>query len=819
MKSFLKILTFLLIILVGVIGIAVYWTFYKPLPNYSAKIDVPGLNKPVSIKWDQYGVPHITADNKHDLYFAVGYVHAQDRLWQMTLIQLAEEGRFAEFFGKKMVPYDKFERTLGFWRMAKKLKAAMPDSEISVLQDYADGVNAYVRDNSNKLPIEFSLTGMKPIPWTVENSIAFERMLGWQLNVCWWSKATYNYLAGKLDSTQMAQIYPTYPDTAPTSLNRKETHLISASLMPMVKQDFELRHLLNMDGTHVGSNAWVVDGSRTKSGFPMLAGDPHLGLKIPGDWYEVVLNLNGRHVSGATHPGTPFVILGQNNFLAWSLTNIMADDTDFFVEQTDPNDRGRYVADSLKTPKDSVIYKPFRIKRELIKVKDGNDVIMQTRFTDHGPVISDIYPDKKILGNKVIAMDWTGYDISDETGTFMKIDWAQSFEQFQAALKTFGVPGQNFMYADRTGNIAMFSVAKIPIRNYNPILFRKGWDPSYNWKGFIPFKKLPHVINPKSGWIANANNKLVTNNYPYYISSFWEPPSRIENITAHLEDTSKVTVQDFMALQNSSYSVHARQDTKEILPILETDSTDTQIAKAITYLKNWDYKYNPSETAASIFDAFYLRFSRNTLQDEMGKDVYNDFTRLENLPVRVMDRLLNTPQSSLFDNIHTEKVETKKDIVIESMKQAVQFLTDSLGTESYKWQWENLHAITFNPPLLAEAAAAPKASDALKLIVKNILSRGPYPVKGDGLTVNNGQYSWRNPYNMILGPSIRRIVDFSNLNYTYSVLPTGESGNPLSKHYDDQINLWLKGNYRKLSQDTTLTQSEPHKTMILRPTN
>jgi len=831
MKSFAKILLFLIIVIIGFAGIAIYWTFYKPLPDYSARLKIDGLEQQVTINWDDYGVPHISAKNMHDLYFAVGYVHAQDRLWQMTLTQIAEQGRFAEFFGKKMVPTDKYMRVLGFWRMAKKMVKALPDSERSILQAYADGVNTYVRNNRNKLPIEFSLTGIKPLKWTVTNTVALSRMFAWQLNVSWWSETTFGYLSGHMPPSKLKQIFPTWPDSAATSLTSGETRRLASSLMPMVKRDFSVRHLLNMDGTHIGSNAWVVDGNKTISGFPLLAGDPHLGLNIPDIWYEVVLNLDGRHLSGATRPGEPFILVGQNDFMAWSLTNLMADDTDFFLEQVDPNDRGRYVVDSLQTAdttRPAAKYKPFKVDNELIKTKKGDQIALRIRMTDHGPIISDIFPDKKLLGNKVIAMDWTGYDMSNELTTFMKLNWAKSFEQFKKALPYFGVPAQNFMYADKAGNIAMYSVGKIPIRKHNPILFRKGWDLDYNWQGFIPYSKMPHVINPKRGWIANANNRVVSKNYPYYLATFWEPPSRITTITNFLESHKDFTVDDFKQLQNSSLSSNAKMITGNILPVLESDSEDSLIAEAIPYLKNWDYKYEPSETAASIFDTFFMDLARNTLEDDMGKTAYHDFIRLENLPVRTMNHLLMvdstrtsdstwTLGSPLFDNINTPQIETRRDIILKSMRQAVTFLADSLGSKPYRWRWENLHTMTFEPQLLGPAAKEPGAGNTLKLIVKNILNRGPYPVKGDGLTVNNGQFSWLHPYQMELGPSIRRIVDFSDLKSTYTVLPTGQSGNPLSSHYDDQIQMWLNGEYRKLSQNPALTLSQPHKTMILSP--
>ncbi len=814
MKTFFKVIIFIVILLIGFIGIAIYWTFYKPLPNYNASLSVPGLHDSVTVYWDHYGAPHINAHNRHDLYFTVGYAHAQDRLWQLTLLQLAVRGQLSQFFGKKLVPVDKQQRLLGFWRMAKKLEPTLDPQVRADLQAYSDGINAWIDANQNRLPIEFSLTGIKPIHWSPLYSLAFSRLLAWELNVCWWSKPVFQSLSNKLTTRQLSELLPQWPADAPTTLNYRQSHTLSSALIHFMQRDLLTRKTLGEEGSHIGSNAWVIDGKKSGTGFPVLAGDPHLHLKIPGDWYQVHLSLNGFNISGATHPGAPYVILGQNDFLAWSLTDLMADDTDFFIEQTKHNDRGFYVTDSLA---DTVLYKPFVIKRQVIKVKDSHDVVFDERFTDHGPVISDIIPGGALLKNKVITMQWAGYHVSHEFRTFMKINWARSFRDFQQALPDFGVPSLNFMYADRSGNIAMFSAGHIPIRDYNPVLFRHGWDPKWNWKGFIPYSKMPHVINPKNGWIANANNRVTDPSYPYYLTYFWEPPSRIKTIDSFLSAHDTLGINDFKMLQNSVYSTQAARITKEILPLLEENARDSLIAKVLPYLKNWDYNYETSETAASIFDVFFLDMTKNTLSDEMGKRTYHMFLKLQLLPYRVMDHLFATTDSSFFDNIHTPRIETKKDIVLQSMRQAVRFLSDSLGDKPIDWRWEKLHTMTFEPTLFGKAAKSPDAGSILKMIVGNILAKGPYPAKGNGVCVNNGEYDWQNPYQMVLGPSLRRIVDFAHPGKILSVLPTGQSGNPLSDHYDDQIKMWRTGRYRIFYQNTDSVRSHPHETMRLSP--
>tara|TARA_R110002124_G_scaffold83383_1_gene218317 strand:+ start:401 stop:2878 length:2478 start_codon:yes stop_codon:yes gene_type:complete len=822
MNTFVKLLIFFLILILGFAGLAFYWTFYKPLPNYEATIELNGLTSQVDIHWDEFGVPHIYANDELDLYRALGYVHAQDRLWQMTLTQLAAEGRFAEFFGAELIDLDKYQRTLGIWKTSVQIeKNELNEQERAILQAYSDGVNHFINNNGNKLPVEFALTRMQPIKWNPTRSIAIIRLMAWELNMSWWTEVMYGYLEAKLPADQFEQLQLRYPGDAPTSIDEAQSAKLTASLMPMLQQEIDKRALLQMQGTHVGSNAWVVDGSKTNSGYPLLAGDPHLGLSMPGRWYEVHLNLNGKNVSGATFAGVPGVVIGQNDEMAWSFTNIMADDTDFFVEKIDPQDRGRYVADSLSDS--TATYLSFGKVREVIKVKDADDVMLETRYTKHGPIISDIYPKSGLTDNQLIAMRWTGHDMSNEFRTFYQINWANTFQDFKDALVHSGVPGQNLMYGDKEGNIAMFSTARLPIRTGNKVALRKGWDPEQDWLGYIPYDEMPSVINPEQGWIANANNKITTDSYAHYIATFWEPPSRIERITEILQTNQKLTAETFSTLQNDVYSKHAEKLTPVILDIIKSQNV-FNFDNAVSYLENWDYKYTTNATAASIFDVFFLNLTKNTLQDDFGEEVYTNFLHHENIPVRTMEALmLQTPATidtnafSFFDNINTAEIETKADIVLKSMQDAILFLSDSLGSQSEDWRWEQLHTLTLRPPLFAQAAAEPDASSSLKLIVKNLLSKGPYKIDGHGMSVDNGQYDWNNPFEMVLGPSIRRIVDLSNLSSVKTITPTGQSGSPFSDHFGDQTEMWLNGQYRVFYQDSSLFEKSDLRTMKLVP--
>lgn len=815
MKTTFRIILFLLLLILGVSIMAVYWTFYKPLPDYTATLTLPGLQGEVDIHWDTFGVPHIYAGNESDLYYAVGYVHAQDRLWQMTLSQISAEGRFAEFLGEDLIEFDQYQRTLGFWQTANKIEQEAPEEIQRVLESYSRGVNDYVSENRNNLPIEFTLLDIDPIEWTPTHSYAMSRLMAWEMNVSWWSEMTFAVLAETLPASSMQELFPVYSDTDPTMMDDQMSGQVAESILPMIDTEFRFRELTRRSGTSVGSNAWAVDGSRTMSGYPILAGDPHMGLNMPGNWYEIHLSLNGKNLSGGTIPGAPIVVVGQNDEFAWSLTNMMADDTDFFIEHINPDDNTQYVADSLDG---SAVYESFIYDESVLKIKGNDDMIFRVRKTKHGPAISDIYHSDELIGDYLVSMKWTGHEISHESWSLYNINWAESLDEFRNALEHFKSPGQNFTYADRSGNIAIYSAAQLPIRDYNPIVFRKGWDPSYDWQGWITFEELPRIVNPEQGYVANANNKLHTDSYPHYIATFWEPPSRIERIEEYFAEYDTLNTDIFQEMQSDSYSVHAREIVERILPILRLAQEDYDFTDISPYLENWDFRYDPESTAATILDTFFMKLTRNTLYDDLGEAAYENFIRTGNVAARVMFRLLED-NSLLFNNTETEATETREDIIAQSMQDAIDWLTGRYGEEPFEWRWEATHTLTLKPPLFSEASSSPDASRVLKLIVNNLMSKGPYAVPGHGMSLNKGQYSWLDPFEMTLGPSIRRIVDLSNQNRIYSAIPTGQSGNPLSQFFGDQTELWLNGQYRYIYQDSTLFRETSFQTMKLLPEN
>jgi len=814
MKLFAKLGLFFLIIFSGFIVLGIYWTFYRPLPDYSSTIIQDGLQQQVDVHWDPYGTPYIYAENDDDLYFTIGYIHAQERLWQMTLTQIATEARFAEFFGPELIELDKHQETLGFWNTATSIEQSMPDEVKKALESYSSGVNAFIESNENSLPIEFSLLEIDPIRWTPTHSIALTRLMAWDQNIHWRAELAYAYIGQKFGASTVQQLLPSYSDQYPTTLSHQiNGKHIPDNILLFNKQDKKVKTILGKKGAPFGSNAWAVNGNKTEEGVPILSGDPHMGLSIPGFWYELYYRTPNHQMAGATIPGSPFVVLGQNRDIAWSMTNMMADDTDFFIESVPDGIENGYVADSTANP---VALSDFDVRYEVIKVKDGDDVLHAVYSTERGPVISNVHPDSSLLENQVVTMQWMGHQPGNEMFALFKMNRAGNLDEFREAVKDFKSPAMNFIYADKDDNIALFAGAGLPIRENNPVLFRRGWSPEDSWSGTIPFEALPHLENPDNGFVAHANNKMHTDSYPYYIATFWESPSRIMRIEQELEFSNELTAEDMQALQVDVFSEHAREITEIILPVLRGASENRFIARALPYLENWDYQFNHVSTAASIFDLFFMKLSENVLIPEIGDEGFDAFADQEHLPVMVMSRLINLGDFFIdAEDIGNE--EAFDELIRESIIETIRELEETFGNEPYEWRWENVNKITLMPPLLGQAAEDPDASSIFKTIVNNLFNKGPYPAIGHAMSVNKAQYSWNNPFKVNLGPSIRRIVDFSEPSRTLSVLPTGQSGNPLSANYGDQTNLWLEGRYRFVYQDSTFFQQTSYQTMTFVP--
>lgn len=816
MKFLFRIVLFLLILILGVAGIAFYHTFYKQLPDPGATVQLPGLQESAEIHWDPYGVPYIVAESEHDLYYTIGYVHARDRLWQLTLSQLMAEGRFAEFLGESFIEIDKHQRTLGIWNTATQIHEDTSPEILSILEQYSNGINDYVDQNRKRLPVEMNLLNIEPIEWTPVHSIAVSRLMAWDQNNQWESELALALLSEEAGpgvvNQLLAQEYSSEPTAYQTEPSPETLQTLSGGF---ARNEQQIDDFLQRRGTAVGSNAWALNSSQTSSGEPLLAGDPHMGLSIPGFWYELHATIPGHSIVGATIPGAPFVLLGQNQNAAWTITNMMADDTDFYLITPNPENPDEYVADSLNGEAE---FEEFEFRQEIIQVKGADDILHRVPTTRFGPLINSIHPDSSSLGTQPVALRWGGHDVSHELRSLYELNHSASLEEFTDALRHFGSPVMNFIYADRQDNIARIGAGRIPANRSSRLRFQDGLQPGNNWQEFIPFNEMPRSVNPDAGYVANANNSVVSESYPWYIGRFWAADSRITRIQNLIEDAGQeqANAEYMQLMQNDIYSVHAAELTEILLPLLRNAQQNDEFETVLTYLENWDYRYTVNSTAATIFDLFFIHLSDELLRRDIPAHLLEGIYRLEYLPVRMVTFLL-TDGSSYFNIADEETEEFRHATIRTAMYRTIDELTQQLGPEPFEWRWESLHTLTLKPPLLADIAEHADAPGTLRLIVENLLSEGPHPVPGHGMTINKAEYSWSRPFEMTLGPSIRRIVDFSNPSRSYTVLPTGQSGNPLSANYGDQTELWLDGRYRYVYSDSTFFREIDTETTKLEP--
>ncbi len=550
--------SFIVVLLVG--GFIFYKMLTATLPEYSGELKYSGISQQIKIFRDSTAVPYIVAGDDKDAAFAMGFVHAQERIFSMDIIRRAGEGKLSEILGPKALPFDEMFRTVGIKRIAQNIyKELSPESKL-LLKAYSDGVNFYLNKNKNSLPVEFDILGYTPQRWTPISSLVIIRMMGWELNIGWWSDVALSDLMATLGYEKVKEIMPEYPENAPYIIppEIKNHNRLAGDFF---RTDREFMKFIGWTGSHKGSNNWIVNGKLSESGSPVIANDTHLALSAPCKWFAAVIKSKGWDAAGVTLPGAPVIVIGKNENISWAVTNIMEDDADFYSEKLDSTGKN-YLYNGQ--------WHPLNIIKDTIKVKDSADVILNIKSTIHGPIISDVHPygvllkDKTVL-NSSISMHWLGSYPSDELLTFYKINKAANWNEFKAAFATYSLPGQNFIYGDRQGNIGYLFGAKLPIRASNsPSLIYDGTNGENNWKGFVPENELPSIYNPPEDFIASANNKT-EKNFKYYITNLWEPPSRIERITQLLSSKKKYSADDFKKFQNDFISPYVDSISMYIL--------------------------------------------------------------------------------------------------------------------------------------------------------------------------------------------------------------------------------------------------------------
>ena len=792
------------------------YIFYKmltaTLPEYSGEINAPGISEPIKIYRDSMAVPYIVAHDDKDAAFALGFIHAQERLFSMDIIRRAGEGRLSEILGTKTLPFDEMFRTVGIERIAKKIYGQLSPESKTLLQAYSNGVNFYLEKEKNKLPVEFDILGYTPEKWTPVSSLIIIRMMAWELNIGWWSDVALSDLVQKFGYDKVKEILPNYPENAPYIIPSgiKDNPVTAVNFF---KTDMDFRNFIGWSGTHIGSNNWIVNGKLSASGKPVIANDTHLAFSAPGKWFAVVIKSKDWDAAGVTLPGAPAVVIGKNKNISWAVTNIMEDDADFYYEKIDSSGNNYFYNGN---------WEPLSIIKDTIRVKDSSNVVIEIKSTGHGPIISGIHPygilfnDKNISSNN-ISMHWLGSYPSDELLTFYKINKTKNWDEFRAAFSTYSVPGQNFVYGDAKGNIGYVFGAKLPVRaSNNPGFIYDGTTSENDWKGFVPLEDLPSLYNPPENYIASANNKTV-NDFKYYITNLWEPPSRIERITGLLTSKPKQSVEDFKQYQNDLVSPYAKEMTSYILNAFkDVKVTDSNLNLALRLFKNWNYKLDQYEQVAAIYEVCFKYLLRNIFLNKMGQDLFNEFVFVQNIPFRSIMQLMNDPNSGWFDDPSTSRPENRDEVIRKSLVQALNELEKNYGSDITSWQWGRMHYVVFK-----------HIFSGVSPMLDKIIDIGPFPVGGDGTTIFNTEYPFTTGVNNVLslkhgqyennlGPVVRYIYDFSKPDQFYLILNTGESGNVLSKHYRDMSKMWLEGKYMKIKTDLDDIENNKNKLLIIK---
>jgi len=740
-----------LVVLIALLSAGSYFYLRRSLPQTDGAITVRGITGPVDIIRDADSVTHVFGATKLDTYFGLGYAHAQDRLWQMEFQRRVGMGRLSEVLGAATLNTDRFLRTLGTNRAARSAWESLTPETKTQLNAYVAGVNEFISTHrGSQLPLEFMLLRYRPEPWTGVDVIAWVKMMAWDLSKNYTLELLASDLTKRVGAERTKELLPPYPGDGLRILSKDPPFLLSSafeSFLPL--------------GSALGSNNWVVDGTMTASGKPLLANDPHLDAQIPSLWYLAHLSAGDFDVIGATLPGAPAVVIGRNKYIAWGETNVMADVQDLYSEPAG---------------------EPMQTIVERIVVKGVGAIDWPVRISKHGPIISDAInanagaanpqAPRLDMGMPQVAFRWTALDPTDSTVTsILELNEARNWNDFTAALRDFVVPAQNFVYADTEGHIGYYAPGHYPIRKNG------------EWDGWIPFEELPHVYDPPGHFIVTANNRIT--NDPR-IEGEWIDPYRAQRITDRLKEKPKLTADDFASIQTDTYSLHA----KALVPLLlqRVHPIDAADAKAVDIVKAWNFDARGDSAAAAIFQAWFLDLSIRLVADDLATSATNDYLALDMTSYRsrfVMNTIA-TKDSAWCDDIRTPVRESCDDAVSQALHDAVARLSKPLGADMSAWRWDAVHHAVFGHAVLNGFP-----------ILGNWLRR-EVPHGGDWSTVNVGPVYSPKPFEQRSIPGYRQIVDLSPANDSRFLDAVGQSGQPMSRHYDDALALWAAGKYRRM---------------------
>lgn len=794
-------LTRILLIVVSVVLLFIvlgagagYWFITKSHPQTSGALQLPGLEHPVTVTRDANGVPHIYADTPHDLFMAQGYVQAQDRLWQMEFNRHVGHAQLAELFGADLVDEDTFLRTLGTPRAAQRDLEKIHPETLAPLEWYAQGVNAFIHSHQDNLPLEFTLISHKPADWQPIDTLVWAKVMAYDLGGNYDAELLRAALAKEVGQDALTTLVPPYPTNGPfiipesvknfsqTAAPRSNTASNAFDIgAPRFSKLIALNQMFGVLDEGIGSNNWVVDGSKTTTGKPLLANDPHLGIQMPSVWYMNALHCNTVSdacpfsVAGYTFPGVPGVVIGHNDRIAWGVTNTGPDVQDLFIEKINPANPNQYEYMGK--------WEDMELRDEVIHVKGAPDVNLQVKTTRHGPIMTDVFDGV----TEPLALQWTATrETSHLIDAVLKINAARNWDEFRAGLKDWDVPSQNFVYADLEGNIGYQAPGNIPIRaqgdGTQPV---PGWTGEYEWTGYIPFDELPFVFNPSSHYIVTANNQVVPDSYPYLITKDWAAPYRATRIQELVRAKEKLSPDDFETIQGDVYSIPLVKLQQFIKPLTFENSL---AGSAIEFVNKWDGRMARDSQGAAILEATHNALVEELFSKRLSAETYKMYQADGNSTRQAIDLLLDQPDNEWWDDPTTAARETRDDRLKVAFQNGVNFLGKLYGETPSGWSWGRLHTATFEHPF--------GTIKPLNLL----LNVGPMGTDGHGFTITNAGYRIKaDGYAQRTVSSMRQIIDLTGWDAMRWIFTTGQSGQALSPHYSDLTEKWRDVKYEFLS--------------------
>lgn len=816
---------FLLFVVIGVLLVGVWnWVKSSGLPSRAGEATIASLEGPVKVQWDSWAVPHIRADSLADAMTALGYLHANDRMTQMELGRRKAAGRIAEVFGLQAVDLDRSCRALRYRETAEELwNHASPEIK-GLLEAYAKGVNAWLEERGSDLPPGLKLMRFQPEPWEPVDSLSFILLMAEDLSF-WQGQpedARFEWLSTfgaetSLDLLRDSQAHiPGEILTMAKKQGPRKGNLMSETsgsrgpwgteepaAVELAESSWAANSLADSSDTAgdsffrnnaflgrenslavPGSNGWILGGSWTASGKPIVANDPHLGMRLPGTWFQVLIRVPGYEVSGVTLPGVPVVVIGRSAHLAWSFTNTMLDDHDLFYEQLD--ETGTKV-------KRGESWSPIQVKQHKIPVKGSGSIAFEARSTDRGPLLREM-PE---WGLPARSLAWTVYEPADPLGALLKLSRATTLEEAFDATEGYVAPAQNLMVADRDGGLMYVTLGKVPQRRQGDGRFPSpGWDLAYGWDGVRPLETNPLILRPESDLLITANNDFVPEDYPLPFVADFDGPYRAERIRQLLEARRGWTAAEQVEVQTDVVSLHA----KRVIATL-TGPYDGDAAKAHEVLAGWDGAMTLSGQAA-LFDLFIETLSEKVFRDEQKS--------FKLLALEGRGRLLALLENKLdprwFDNVDTEEKEDRQSILSAALGAAWQKGAGRWGQDIADWSYSDIHHLNLLHPL----GRFP--------VIGGFFNRGPFPMSGSGTSVLASGGPWLGSRRALsLGQSMLWVVDFADPDNGLMILPGGQSGHPKDPHYDDQLALFVKGEVRKSPWSEAAVDQESVSVLQLNP--